>query len=161
MLAGFKAIGKSTLARKYKNVVDLDSSNFKYVIDSSLEKLSEEERKGIKTRNKNPEYPMNYYNEIINQYNNGNLVLFASKKEIIEMLEKDGVEFFIAYPEESMLNEIIERSKNRGNNEEFIANIKNAYYRDYPKENQKVIWLRNGNYLEDVILDNRLFDLNK
>lgn len=161
IIAGFKAIGKSTLAKKYKNVVDVDSSNYKYIIDSKLDKLSEEERKGVKSRIVNPEYPNNYYNEIIKQCKSGKLVLIACKKEILQMLEKAGNEFFIVYPKESMLDEIIERAKNRGNGEDFISNIKNAYYRDFPNENQKVIWIKSGEYLEDIMLKNDLFEFEE
>ena len=32
LIAGFGAIGKTTVAKKYKNLLDLESSNFKYII---------------------------------------------------------------------------------------------------------------------------------
>ena len=52
-----------------------------------------------------------------------------------------------------MLDEIIERSKNRGNNEEFISKITKVYYRDHPKENDDVIWIKKGQFLEDVLIE--------
>ena len=38
LIGGFKAVGKSTLAKKYSNVIDLESSNFEYLIDENLKK---------------------------------------------------------------------------------------------------------------------------
>ena len=83
LIGGFKAIGKTTLARKYDNVIDLESSDYKYLLDDNLKEFSKEERKGRKDRVKNPEYPMNYINEMISLKNQGKIVLFACKKEII------------------------------------------------------------------------------
>lgn len=38
LIAGFGAIGKTTLTQKYDNMIDLESSNFKYIIDDNLKK---------------------------------------------------------------------------------------------------------------------------
>lgn len=65
IIGGYKAIGKTTLASKYKQVINLESSNYEYIIDDELKKLSVEQRKGLKSRKKNPEYHLNYYNQII------------------------------------------------------------------------------------------------
>ena len=43
-----------------------------------------------------------------------------------------------------MLDEIIDRSKKRGNNEQFISRITQVYYDDFPNSNDKVIWLHEG-----------------
>ena len=65
LIGGFKAIGKSTLARKYSNVVDIESSNFEYVIDENMRNIPVEQRKGLKSRIKNPEFPLNYCERVI------------------------------------------------------------------------------------------------
>lgn len=159
IIAGFKAIGKSTLAKKYENVVDLDSAVYKYIVDSEMENISEEQRKGLKTRKKNPEYPLNYYNAILDNCKNGKMVLIASKKEIIDLLEKNCNKYYSVWPEREMLDEIIERCKKRGNIDEFVLNVKNAYDRDYPQNYKNVIWMKNGEYLEDVLQKNDLLKL--
>ena len=154
LIGGFKAIGKSTLAKKYSNVMDIEIINFEYIIDEELAKIPIEQRKGIKNRTKNPDYPLNYYNEIISSLKQNNIVLFATKPEIVELLHQNNIDYYVVWPEKNMLDEIIERSKKRGNNEEFISKITNVYYRDYPKENDKVIWLPKGQYLEEVLIKN-------
>lgn len=140
LIGGFKAIGKSTLAKKYSNVIDLESSNFEYIIDENIKKIPIEQRKGLKNRIKNPEYPLNYYNELICNLKRNNIILFACKTEIVNLLNKNNINYYIIYPEEEMLEEIIERCKTRGNNEEFVSRVKKVYYADFPKNFEKVIW---------------------
>ena len=156
LIGGFKAIGKSTLAKKYSKVIDLESSNFEYIIDENLKKIPVEQRKGLKNRIKNPDYPLNYYNEIISELKKNSIVLFAPKPEVVELLHQNNIDYNVVWPEENMLDEIIERSRKRGNNEEFISKITNVYYRDYPKENDNVYWLKKGQYLEDVLREKGL-----
>ena len=36
LIAGFGAIGKTAVSKKYNNVMDLESSSFKYIIDDGL-----------------------------------------------------------------------------------------------------------------------------
>ena len=59
VIAGFAGVGKTTLAKKYKNVIDIESSPYKWdyseVDTSDLEKL-----KGTKNRKKNSLFPQNY-----------------------------------------------------------------------------------------------------
>lgn len=153
LIGGFKAIGKSTLSKKYSDVIDLESSNFEYLIDDELNKIPVEQRKGLKNRAKNPEYPLNYYNALIYNFEKNKTVLFACKKEIVELLNKNNINYYIVYPKENMLEEIINRAKKRGNNEQFVSRITQVYYDDYPKSTDKVIWLQKGQYLEDVLLE--------
>jgi len=68
IIARFATCGKSVLGRKYKNVIDLESSNYKHIND--LENVPVEMRKGTK-REINQEWPENYYraiNDAINKY---------------------------------------------------------------------------------------------
>ena len=153
LIGGFKAIGKSTLAKKYKNVIDLESSNFEYIIDENMKNIPVEQRKGLKSRIKNPEYPLNYYNGLISNLQENNIVLFACKSEIVNLLNENSINYYIVYPEESMIDEIIERCKNRGNNETFVSRVKKVYYDDLPKDQERIIWLKKGQYLEDILIE--------
>ena len=159
LIGGFKAIGKSTLAKKYSNVIDLESSNFEYLMDEEMKRIPVEQRKGIKNRKRNPEWPLNYYSELISNLKKNHIVLFANKTEVVELLNENNIDYYIVWPEENMLDEIIERSRKRGNNEEFISKITSVYYRDYPKENDNVIWLKKGQYLEDILIEKGILDI--
>ena len=156
LIAGFGAIGKTTLSKKYENVIDLESSSYKYIIDEELQKLNEEERKGLKNRQLNPAFPKNYYNDIIFNLSRYDIVLISMHKEIIELLEQNNIDYFVVYPEENMIEEIIERAKRRGNNQEFITGIKDAYHRLFPKNSKNVIRIKQGQYLEEILIKNGL-----
>lgn len=154
IIAGFGAIGKTTLAQKYKNVVDLESSSFKYIIDDELKKLSIEERKGLKSRKLNPEYPENYYQAIIGNLETADIVLISVHADILKKLQDNNIEYIKVYPKEEMLDELVERCIKRGNSEEYISKMGDAFFKYYPSENEKVLWLNNGEYLEDILIQN-------
>ena len=46
------------------------------------------------------------------------------------------------------------------NNEEFISRVKTVYYDDYPEDNNNVFWLENGEYLENILLKNKIITKN-
>lgn len=161
LIGGFKAIGKTTLARKYSNVVDVESSNFEYLIDGNMRNIPVEQRKGLKSRIKNPEFPLNYYNELIANLKRNKVVLFACKRDVVDLLEQNGVSYYIVYPEEDMLDEIIARCQKRGNNENFVSRVREVYYADFPTDGERVIWLKKGQYVEDILLQEGILDVSK
>ena len=55
-----------------------------------------------------------------------------------------------------MLDELIERCKKRGNTEEYISKMRDAFLKWYPSKNEKVLWINQGEYLEDVLIKNNL-----
>ena len=120
LIAGFGAIGKTAVSKKYNNVMDLESSSFKYIIDDELKKLNPEERKGLKSRKLNKEFPNNYYNEIMKDLEVYEIVLISMHNEIIDLLEENNINYYVVYPEENMIEEILERCKNRGNKDDFL-----------------------------------------
>lgn len=156
LIAGFGAIGKTTLSKKYNNIIDLESSSFKYIIDEKLSKINTEERKGLKSRKLNIEFPNNYYNEIIKDLEIYDIVLISMHNEIIDLLEQNNISYYVVYPEENMIDEVLERCKNRGNNNDFLNGVRDAYYRLYPKKSTKIIWMKKGEYLEDILIRNEL-----
>lgn len=150
VIAGFGCIGKTELAKKDNRFIDLESSKYKYVQSDELLPIPEEKRKGRKDRIINKDFPKNYFNAIMESLQNKN-VLISVNYEIIELLEKNNIEYVIVYPEAEMLDEIIERCENRGNIKEFIDGVKDAYYRLLPNYSDKVYWLKSGEYLSDII----------
>lgn len=72
VIAGFSGIGKTTLASKYKNVIDLDAAEFVYD-DSNMLNIPFEKRKG-EERKANPFWPQNYIKAI--KKTKRNMILF-------------------------------------------------------------------------------------
>lgn len=63
IISAFPGCGKTILGIKYKNVIDLESSLYKYFFDANITKREIEARKAT-PREKNPEYPKNYVKAI-------------------------------------------------------------------------------------------------
>lgn len=69
------ATGKSTLANKYKNVIDMKSTIYKYV----GEKGNSEQRKSNPNRILNPQWPQNYF-EVLKKVKDEYNYIFLMKK---------------------------------------------------------------------------------
>lgn len=157
IIAGFATCGKSVLGRKYKNVIDLESSLYKHIV--SHDDLSVEERKGIK-RDINPMWPQNYYDAIIEATNNYDIVLVQLKPEHFDYFDKHNIKYSIAYPNINNWQEVEKRCVERGNNETFIIRLKEVfkpYYEDSIKRNYEKFYILNNNEtLEDVLINNNV-----
>ena len=110
----------------------------------------------MKTRKPNPDYPLNYYQVIIENLKKYDIVLISMHNEIIKMLEENNIDYIVVYPKENMLDEIINRCIRRGNKEYFLSGVKDAYYKLFPHEKSKIFWLDKGKYLEDILLENNI-----
>ena len=154
IISGFAGIGKSTLAKVACNIVDLESSEYKwkYTIDTS--EMTVEERKGITERVQDPEWPMNYIQAIKEESENYDYILLCMDKPVRDLLVKEGIEFALAFPSLDSKDEYIERLKNRGNNQAFINLITKNYDKwinDLMEEPQDKMIVRPGEFLADVI----------
>lgn len=103
IIAAFAGVGKSYVGQNYKNVLDLDWINYKW-IQKQVSNRSEEERKGNKNRVPNPKWPQNYIDEIIKQKENYDIILIPlshqrlKSEKVFEYFDKHDVEYFIARP---------------------------------------------------------------
>ena len=59
LIAGFSGVGKTTLAEKYANVLDLEIMPFYYLV-KDYENCDKEAAKGNAARERNPDWPGNY-----------------------------------------------------------------------------------------------------
>lgn len=154
IICGFAGIGKTTLASKYKKVIDLESSSYKWVYLSDVDNLDHEQRKGLQDRVVNPSWPSNYIIDIIGKCNNGGIVLTSLDKDVREALDEWGCRYYVAYPDVSCKSDYIDRYKQRGNNENFIKTISDnfeTWINDLENEPYKIV-LRNGDFLENVLI---------
>ena len=154
VIAGFAGIGKTTLAKKYKNVIDLDSAEFVYD-DSNMLHIPFEKRKGEK-RNPNINWPNNYINAIKEAIQQYDLILVWDRQDIIKEYIKNDINFTLCYPTKEDLPQYIERFRNRGNTEKYIK-MKLKQYDEKIKlfenlEKEKIILTQNQtleNYLKE------------
>ena len=156
IIAGFATCGKSMLGRKYRNVIDLESSPFKNIM---ITDLSIEEQKGTK-RELNPLWPQNYYDAIVEAKKKYDIVLVKLKPEHFDYFDKNNIKYSIVYPNINNWEEVEKRCIERGNNDEFIKRLKEVfvpYYENAIKRNYEKLYILNGNEtLEDVLKNNNI-----
>ena len=157
IIATFAACGKSILGKKYKNVLDLESSYYKYKIAN--DNLTVEERKGTK-KELNTNWPQNYYDEILKAIDKYDIVLVQLKPEHFDYFDKSNIKYSIAYPNIDNWNVLEKRCKERGNNNAFITRLKEVfkpYYKDAIQRNYEKLYILNENEtLEDILKENNV-----
>lgn len=155
VIAGFAGIGKTTLAKKYKNVVDVESSPYKWdyqnVDVSNLELL-----KGKAGRKRNVEFPNNYIRAVKKAKETYDIVLvWIHPEEILPEYDKNNIDYILAFPSKEALSEYRERFLDRGNNEEYIEKVLGNYdlrYEQFISSIHDKIELKKGETLEDALI---------
>lgn len=153
---GFPAVGKTTLYKKYgdeKNLfLDLESSDYHYVLSEKEKKLLVEERKGTKKKI-NPNWPENYFKAIVENLNLFKFVFVSH--DGIDLCKKYNIPYWRIFPDYDCKEEYIERMKFRKNSSAFINKLEKNF-ESYVKESyqdkfcEKKFVLHKGEYIEDV-----------
>ena len=157
IIAAFATCGKTYLGNKYSNVIDLESSKYKYmnVPDKTIEEL-----KGT-IREINPEWPYNYYQAIVKAQDEYDVVLIQLKPEHFDYLDKNNIEYYICYPDINNFSKVRERAIIRGNNDKFIERLENVlipFYEDSIKRKYKKLYILKDNMtLEDCLIKDNIY----
>lgn len=158
IIAGFATCGKSVLGKKYSNVIDLESSNYKYN-NIGFENVSMEALKGRK-REINKDWPYNYYKAISEAVKKYDVVLVQLKPELFDYFDKNNIKYSIAYPNINNWEDVKRKCMNRGNNENFIRRLKKVFipfYEDSLQRNYEELYIINENEtLESVLIENNI-----
>lgn len=93
-----------------KKILDSDSSLFSWIYDEN----------GNKTDKRNPDFPNNYIQHIKDNIDKQDIIFISSHKIVREALEKEGIKYYLIYPQKDMKDEFIKRFRERGNDEKFI-----------------------------------------
>ena len=155
IIAGFAGIGKTTLAKKYKNVIDLESSPYKWDY-SKLENIDYEKMKGNLDRKPNPNFPNNYINAIKEAIKNYDIIcVWLNFENAFPYYEEHNIEYTICYPSKEAFEDYRKLYIKRGNNEDWINKVCSHYYKVFSKlgalTKPKII-LNKGETLEDVLI---------
>ena len=145
----YTATGKSTLGKKYSNVIDMESTLFKY-----HQQCEDESIKGTK-REMQEDYPNNYFKALEKVKDKYDYIL-VSDYICNDWLIKNNYEYWQVFPNKELKQEYLQRMKNRGNNDAFI-NYQDLMWEEWidgcknDQNAKKHIELKAGQYLEDVL----------
>ena len=155
IISGFGGVGKTYLAKKYKNVIDLESSPYKYIYHD-INKKDYEALKGKPNRIPNPDYPQNYVSAIKNAVKKYDVVCVrCNGDENVDFYDTYGLDYIVCCPTKSAYKNYAKRFKERGNSDEWIKKNKEYYkvaYERYKIFKGEKILLHEGETLEDALL---------
>ena len=156
IVAGFTALGKTTLAKKYDNIIDLESSLYQWKYEHKMTFKEIENSKGKKERIANEEFPQNYINAILKARDKYDIVLTSMHWEILEYFNKNDIDYYFVYPKLDSGDILKKRCIDRGNTEEWAQKIKDKVTLWYPKIKEynikNVIFIEKNEYLEDILI---------
>lgn len=154
VICGFPGIGKSTYASNRKDVEDLESSAFSWILDPFNPE---------KTRVRNQEFPINYISCIksmleTRKNHETRFILVACHKEVREELKRVGIPYLIVAPFKDMesKNEYLRRYLSRGSDIQFIENLNKNWEKwldELEEDGAPVIHMQAYNVLSDLLRD--------
>lgn len=156
VISAWICAGKTHLVKKYENITELPSGDYKYILTDEQKAVANKESLKSTTRELNPAWPKNYYDAILKEAKSGkhDVILIAPCMPFEEM-RNYGIDFMLAYPDPACKKEYKERARSRGANEEFVKRIEVKIQSDFEEflkqPNEKII-LQPGEYLEDALV---------
>lgn len=154
IISGFAGIGKTTLQQNYANVIDLESSDFKWVYpNQNIQNMDKEKRKAIPNRVQNPSWPLNYVKEIVQKSQEYDIVLVSQDKDMRDCLKEYGCNYIVCFPGKECKLDFIQRYIARGNNEKFISLVNSNFenWIDALMDEDNKIIMESGEFLEDTL----------
>jgi hypothetical protein len=156
VIAGTAGVGKTELAKRYKNVIDLESSTFSWLYPKGTDV---EAMKGVAGRIDHPEWPQNYITAIKDAMTKYDYVCVGGslEKNFANYIEA-GIDFEIFTLERDAIPEYVERFVNRGNSREWAERVYaryDEYLPRYQAVGKKMTLLGVGETLESFLLQNQ------
>lgn len=129
LIMAYMGTGKTELENRYDNIVDFDFQDYRYIYDESVRHLPLEQRKGsTNLRTNNPDYPKNFLEDAIKLLNEGKIVVspfidhvFRAYDDFNIKSKIDDLRVILVCPTRDNFDEYVQRFKQRGNSDEFIA----------------------------------------
>lgn len=121
----FSGAGKTTAQKRNSEVVDLESSYFKYFNHCDVADI--EANKGTKNRPVNPNFVEDYVEAIIENYRVNRVTFISMHQEVLDELTRRGIPFTVVYHDLHMKQQVMERLKGRGNSDAYCESIESKW----------------------------------
>ncbi len=158
IIAGFATVGKTYLSKKYKNILDLESSKYKYDY-TGYKNIDYEKLKGTLGRKENKEWPYNYYKAIEEEQKNYDIIFVQLNLQHLNYFDRNNIEYYIVYPSLDSWEWVKQRSIERGNNKRWLNRLENVfeeYYIESKKSKCKELFIVNEKTsLEDILKEKK------
>jgi len=141
LVSGFPGIGKTHYYNHARwRVLDSDSSLFSWM-GSGANKI------------RNPSFPKNYVDHIKDALDTVDVILVSTHKTVRDALTEAKLTFTLVYPEAHLKHEYLQRFRDRGSDDKFIAMLDSNWdtFMSELEEQQdcKHVRLKYGEYLGD------------
>ena len=150
VICGTPAIGKSTMGRKYDNVMDLNSGPYRYF---DYDPKSAEQNKGT-WKLENPDFLADYAKAIVEHSKKYALVLLSIHEDVLAELDKRNIKYATAYSPPEAREIINQRFINRGNDADFIKKVMDKFdahlAANMARKGVKIT-IEPGRFLEDAL----------
>ena len=164
IILAYMGTGKTELEKRYKNVIDFDFQDYKYIYDESISHLPLELRKGnVSLRKENKNYPQNFLSDALKLLDAGRIVVSPFIQHVYEAYSSEdfktkagNVRIIVVCPMLNNFEEYVERFKNRGNGEEFIERRRKEFpsvIEIFNNTTYEKIVIRQGQYLSQALIE--------
>ncbi len=135
LILSYMGTGKTELSKKYKNVIDLDFQDYRYIYNISIRHLPLEQRKGQEhLRTISSDYPNNFIKVVLEELEKGKIVVspfiehvFNAVDSNYEKIKEKNTRIILVFPNSNNYEEYAERFRKRGNKEHFIELRRNEF----------------------------------
>ena len=114
IISAFPACGKSHAFNNqdsyHTSILDSDSSEFSWIKDSE----------GNNTKERNPDFPLNYIEHIKGNLGKVDYIFVSSHADVVQALDSAGIDFMAVMPMSSSKEEWLSRCIERGSPEAFV-----------------------------------------
>ncbi len=163
LIMAYMGTGKTELESKYDNVIDFDFQDYKYIYDESIRHLPLEQRKGsTNLRTDNPSYPKNFLTDAVHLLNEGKIVVSPFIDHVFRAYgnsdiksQIENLRIILVCPTRDNFDEYVQRFKQRGNSDEFIARREKEFSSLVDlfeqADNYEKIIMKPGQYLSEAL----------
>lgn len=167
LILAYMGTGKTELEYRYKNVIDLDFQDYKYIYDETIRYLPLEQRKGqTSLRTENPEYPSNFINAVLAELESGKIVVSPFIEHVFNAIDSEAfkkqaqdTKIILVFPKSDNFEEYVDRFRKRGNGEEFILRRKKEFtslvdlFNKASNEDYNKIIVKPSQYLSEALIE--------